>query len=185
LEERAPRAKRLKRDEALYELGRRYFSTRGPATPADFSMWSGLTITDSKKAAEMLKGELVSETMDGQTYWFPPTRAPINPKSPTAYFLPNYDESFIGFKDRSAFGSRIAHVTDKVLERALFVHIVVIDGQIVAGWRRDLKKDTAAIQMNVLAKLSAREEKAIAEAAGRYGQFLGLRVEWAEGWIGR
>ncbi len=183
LEERAPNAKRLPREEALYELARRYFTTRGPATPADFSMWSGLTVTDAKKAAEMLKSELVSAAIDGHTYWFPPTKPPTKPKTPGVYFLPNYDEFFIGFKDRSAFGTRIAHVTDKVLERALFVHIIVIDGQIVAGWRRDLKKDAALVQMNILADLAPAEEKAIALAAEKYGEFLGLDVELMRGWF--
>lgn len=41
LEERVPPAKALKREEALVELVRRYFASRGPATLHDFIWWSG------------------------------------------------------------------------------------------------------------------------------------------------
>src|SRR5215204_6450301 len=41
LEERVPSVKTINRVEALAELISRYFATRGPATLADFTMWSG------------------------------------------------------------------------------------------------------------------------------------------------
>ncbi|MEO8354883.1 MAG: winged helix DNA-binding domain-containing protein [Chloroflexota bacterium] len=104
LEERVPAAKVLTRDEALAELVTRYFQSYGPATLQDFGVWSGLTITDARLGIEMVKSKFVSNVIDGQTYWYKETK-PINrKKSLTAYLLPNYDEFFIGFKDRSAIG---------------------------------------------------------------------------------
>lgn len=46
LDERAPHARRLERDEALAELTRRYYTGHGPATVRDFVWWSGLTVVD-------------------------------------------------------------------------------------------------------------------------------------------
>src|SRR5581483_11815980 len=46
LDERAPKAKTLPREQALFELARRYFTSRGPATLQDFVWWSGLAMTD-------------------------------------------------------------------------------------------------------------------------------------------
>ena len=40
LEERAPSAKSLDREEALAELTRRYFNSRGPVTVKDYARWS-------------------------------------------------------------------------------------------------------------------------------------------------
>jgi len=40
LDERAPRARSLSHDDALVELSRRYFPSRGPATVQDFAKWS-------------------------------------------------------------------------------------------------------------------------------------------------
>ena len=52
LEERAPKVRAWKREEALAELTRRYFATRGPATLHDFTWWSGLTMAEAKKGIE-------------------------------------------------------------------------------------------------------------------------------------
>ena len=48
LDARAPRARALDRDEALAELAKRYFRSRGPATVQDFAKWSGLTVADAR-----------------------------------------------------------------------------------------------------------------------------------------
>nr|MDQ6908888.1 winged helix DNA-binding domain-containing protein [Chloroflexota bacterium] len=55
LDERAPPAETLARDEALAELTRRYMTSHGPATVQDFVWWSGLTMTDAKAGLEMVK----------------------------------------------------------------------------------------------------------------------------------
>lgn len=47
LDERAPHARSMTREEALAELTRRYFTGHGPATVRDFVWWSGLTTFDS------------------------------------------------------------------------------------------------------------------------------------------
>src|SRR6266852_6469726 len=52
LEERAPQARALERDEALAELTRRYFTSHGPATVQDFVWWSGLTTADARVGLE-------------------------------------------------------------------------------------------------------------------------------------
>ena len=49
LEERAPAARALNRDEALAEITQRYFRSHGPATLQDFVWWSGLTVEDAKR----------------------------------------------------------------------------------------------------------------------------------------
>src|SRR5690606_40093320 len=58
--------KTLPKDEALAELARRYFISRGPATLADFVNWSGLLISEARAGLESIKSELVEETIDGQ-----------------------------------------------------------------------------------------------------------------------
>ena len=47
LDERVP-PRELTRDEALAELTRRYFTSRGPAQVQDFAWWSGLTMADAR-----------------------------------------------------------------------------------------------------------------------------------------
>ena len=42
--------KTMERDEALAELTKRFFTSRGPATIYDFAWWSGLSVAMAKKA---------------------------------------------------------------------------------------------------------------------------------------
>jgi hypothetical protein len=178
LEERAPKVNPLSQDEALAELVKRYFTTRGPATLKDFTWWSGLTMADAKKGIEMVKSQFMSEVLNGQTYWFTgdTSLAASRESSPTAHLLPNYDEYFIGLKDRSAIGelARQSGLADN--SPALIAHIIILDGQIVGGWKRILKKDSLVVQLNLIANLTKVEKQAIAEAAEQYGKFLGLAV---------
>ena len=75
LEERAPKARALTNDEALAELTKRYFASHGPATLRDFVWWSGLTVKLAKSGLDMLGRAVVSETVNGVTYWsVPPAR---------------------------------------------------------------------------------------------------------------
>ncbi|HEX8922520.1 MAG TPA: winged helix DNA-binding domain-containing protein, partial [Pyrinomonadaceae bacterium] len=69
LEEWVAEARTLERDEALAELARRYFTSRGPATLQDFVWWSGLTTADARAGLEMAKPHLTKEIIKGQTYW--------------------------------------------------------------------------------------------------------------------
>ena len=177
LEERAPKVQALKREEALSEFMRRYFATRGPATLHDFTWWAGLTMADAKKGIETLQPDFVSEVIDEKTYWFDRSTEPVKEKSPTAHLLPNYDEYFIGLKDRSAYGALIGKFDLDANNPAFIAHIVILDGQIVGGWRRTLKKGAVQIEFTLVVDLTEKERQAVDKAVSRYGEFLQLPVE--------
>jgi len=177
VEERVPQVRAWTREEALAELTRRYFVTRGPATLHDFTWWSGLTMADAKKGIEMVKTEFVNEVLGDQSYWFANSVTPVIEKSPTAHLLPNYDEYFIGFKDRSAIGNVAKQAGIKGDDPSLIAHIIILDGQIVGGWRRTIKKDVVLIKLNLITKLTKAENQAVIAATEQYGKFLGLPAE--------
>ncbi len=58
LDERAPGARTLDRDQSLAEIVRRFFTSHGPATVRDFVWWSGLTVRDAQAGIEMVKPPL-------------------------------------------------------------------------------------------------------------------------------
>jgi hypothetical protein len=176
LEERVPSVKAWVREESLAELVARYFLTRGPATLQDFAWWSGLTLADARHGMDMVRPQFASRSIDGQTYWFPESELPVHEKSPTAYLLPNYDEFFIGLKDRSAIGKVIEKAGIQKNDAALLSNIVILNGQVVGGWRRTLEKDKVRVETSLLIKLSRKEEQAVAAAAAQLGKFLGLSV---------
>jgi winged helix DNA-binding protein len=178
LEERVPPAAALDRDEALLELARRYFATRSPATANDFAWWSGLTVADATKGIQMAGSTLEREIVDDQTYWLDASRQPRGKTPSAAHLLPNYDEYFIGFKDRSAIGQRLNSSDLVTGGDALTAHVIVVDGQLVGGWKRRLTKNAVIVDLTLLTRLTATEERAVASAAEAYGKFLGLPIEF-------
>ena len=177
LEERAPKVKLLGREEALAELTRRYFATRGLATLHDFTWWSGLTMAEAKEGMEAVKSQFVSEEIDGKTYWYDSSISPVREKSPTAHLLPNYDEYFIGFKDRSAIGEIVRQAGVSGDDPSFLANVITLDGQLVGGWKRTLKKNAIQVEFMLVVDLTKAQQRAVEEAASRYGEFLQLRVE--------
>ena len=135
LDQRAPNAKHLQKDEALAELSLRYFRSRGPATAKDFTWWSGLSPTDARRGIEIIKTQLESAVVDGQTYFFSPAIS-LKPKKKSAvHLLPAYDEYTVAYKDRSlvmdpAFEDRAGH--------GIFNPNIIANGQVKGSWRREL-----------------------------------------------
>lgn len=180
LDEWAPAAKRLGREEALAELAERYFESRGPATLRDFIWWSGLTTAEARAGLEAAQPRLVREVFDGQTYWLSPsaTPTPTNPDSPLAHLLPAYDEYTVAYKDRGAV-LRTSSASKVDAGAQLLNPTVVVDGEVVGTWKRVLKRESVVVTPSLFRKLSRTEKQAVAAAAERYGEFLGLRATLA------
>lgn len=173
LDEWAPPAKRLGRAEALAELAARYFTSRGPAALQDFVWWSGLTTADARAGLEAAKPRLVTEVFGGRTYWLSPSAPTAKDATPTAYLLPAFDEYTVAYKDRRAVlpPSKAPLVNNG---GGMLSPTVVVGGQVVGTWRRELKKESVVITPSLFAKLRQPERQAVAAAAQRYGEFLGL-----------
>ncbi len=177
LDERAPDARTLDRDEALAELTKRYFVSHGPATLKDYRWWSGLSLTDAQAGVETVKKHLSHETVDEQTYWFAPSDPSPEDRAQRVFLLPNFDEYVVGYTDRSAIFNS-SHV-DKLDAHAnpLFQHTIVVDGQIVGTWKRTLSKDSVWVKPVLFSPRTGSEERAVASASQRLATFLGLQLE--------
>lgn len=166
--------KTLPKDEALAELARRYFTSHGPATLADFTHWSGLLVSEARAGLESVKSELVEDVMNHQSYFFSPQRAP----SPTGslYLLPGFDEYVLGYRDRSAVLD--PQFADAICPggNGMFMSTIVSDGRIIGTWKRTLKKKSVEIALQPFRPLNAEEIEALSAAAAEYGVFLGLKA---------
>ena len=174
LDERVPPAKTVERDAALHELAIRFFATRGPATVDDFAWWSGLTKADAKRGAEAAGSTLDTATIGGRRYWFSPAARTTKPKSPVVRLLPNYDEYFVGLKDRTAMQTKLGTAGVEARLNALSGHLVTIDGQVVGGWTRTFKGKSVVVTLKPLTPLSEVEHRAIGREVDRFAMFLEL-----------
>jgi len=177
LEERVTRPAALDRDAALFELARRYFTTRGPATVDDFAWWSGLTKADAKRGVEAASAHLEHESIEGRSYWSSAAGRRARISSPLAHLLPNFDEYFIGLKDRSALATRLKSSGLKPRTTLLTGYFLAVNGQMVGGWRRTIVGRTVVVEPKPLVRLSEAERRAVEVAARKFGRFLGLPVQ--------
>lgn len=171
-DERVPASRALHRDEALAELTRRYFVSRGPAQVHDFAWWSGLPVADVRAGLAMVGSDLAQEVIDGKTYWFSSSVRALARAPRTAYLLPLYDEFLIAYKDRSAAIDRV--LWKWAARPDAFASVVVIDGRAVGMWKQTVVKDRLAIALSPFKPLGRADARAVADAASRYAGFLGL-----------
>ena len=174
LDERAPQAKTIHRDEALAELTRRYFASRGPAMIKDYLVWSSLTAGEGRKGLDMVKDQLEYEVVDGRTYWFAasPTRRP--PRFPVVDLLQGYDEYVMSYNESRDVMFTAGPANAHPLDRAAYYHALLLNGRLIGHWRHRLEKDRVVIETQLDRPLDATEIRAFAAAIERYGKFLGL-----------
>jgi hypothetical protein len=176
LDERAPQARKLEREDALAELSKRYFISHGPTTLEDYIWWSGLSSSDAKAGLGMVESQLDREAIDGRTYWFAASTPMSSINLPTTYLLPNFDEYLVGYTDRSAIFDKVHLQKLDARGSILANHTIVIDGKVAGIWRRTIKKNAVIIELSPFIPLTEAEERSVAAAADRYGDFLNLPV---------
>jgi hypothetical protein len=174
LDERAPHARSLPREEALAELTRRYFTGHGPATVRDFVWWSGLTMADARAGLAMCDTHLTREEIDGSAYWFSATSQPVAKPYERANLLPTFDEFLVGY---AGFGASRTEGWN-ISEVGAFAAMIVLRGRIVGSWRRTFKGRTIVMELTPFAPLAGAEYEAVTAAADRYGEFVGMPVTY-------
>jgi len=194
LEERAPNAPSMTTEEAIHELARRYFTTRGPATPHDFAWWSGLTIADARRGIASNAAALERVSLGGMDYWMGVDQTPPSRRG-SAHLLPNYDEYFIGHRDRSAIGARLRDVGSVMGGTVLVPNVIIVDGQLVGTWKRlgsgqrgarglarktPAEIDAMVVELRPTARLAAAEKRRLVSAAMEFGRFhaASTSVRW-------
>ena len=177
VDERVPPTMPLDRDEALLALAARYFASRSPATTHDFAWWSGLTVGDAQRAIAAAGPALERVEIEGKAYWIDPAcTAPVRTRRTLVHLLPNYDEYFIGFRDRSAIGERLRSLDLVTGGDALVAHVIAMNGQLVGGWRRAVTADSVVLRLQLLSPLTDRERAALRSAAEAHAEFSGLAL---------
>lgn len=158
--------------DALTELTRRYFTSHGPATLADFVWWSGLTAATAKVGLEGAKTSLLQEVIAGQVYWMPSTMTALKYAVCRVHLLPSFDEYLVAYKDRSAALGSLAFSQIVSAGNGIFKPVVVVDGQVAGTWKRTLKKDAVLVETSLLIPVTKDQQRAIEKEIETYRAFL-------------
>lgn len=156
LEERIPPVKTLSREDALAQFVQRYFTTRGPATLADFVYWSGLTMKDAREGAEALPSSFIKE----KELIYLPAALDKKEKIQHTFIMPDYDEYGMSYKDRTDIFNEGA--------RTFYTHMLIVDGKIAGTWK---KKDNDGLDMDIFTTLNKTQSTAVKKAVERYLAF--------------
>jgi len=173
--ERAPTQTVLEGDAALAELTRRYFASHGPATVKDFAWWSSLTLTQVRHGIALLGGELETVDVDGLRYLWSPATVDAAGATPAAQVLQAYDEYVIAYTESRAVANAAGLPLNPGDENTT-VHAVIVDGQLVALWRRHTRDAAIIATVRLLRPLTTRQRREIDAAFARYAAFAGVPV---------
>jgi hypothetical protein len=176
LQERVPNKKSFSRDESLFELAKRYFTSHCPATIQDFVWWSGLSAKEARRASESVKYSFVTETIDSEKYLFPNSSFIISFDRTSVHLLPAFDEFLISYKDRSASLS-FAYNKKAVSSNGIFYPVIVVNGQVTGLWKRFIKKNKVIIEPILFQQHNKKNRNMIEKSANSLGHFLNKEIE--------
>ena len=173
--ERVTAPRQLARGEALAELAIRYLAHHGPATERDLAYWASLTLTDARKGIAAVSDRLDRFDHDGRTYWHLAGDAPPDGQpEPRGHILQILDEIYRGYQD-SRWVLDTAGLVPRVRETA--TGMALVDGQLTAALRRTVGERQVRFTGTAYRELSGADRQFLADAAARYGEFLGLDAE--------
>lgn len=162
----------LPRNEALAELAVRYFGGHGPATLQDFAWWSGLDAAGAREALALAGRRLSREVAGDRVLWRADSPPAGKRGMAAAYLLPPFDESLVGYRDRTP----MLDPADAARVRHLLSPTIVVGGRVVGTWTRSLDGDSVLVRASIFDGGGRRPGAALAAAAERYGRFLGRRA---------
>ncbi len=180
LDERVPPSKPMKDDEALAELTRRYFNSRGPATLKDFATWWGLSLAQVKKSLATVVNDFNHIKIENTDYYFLSIPSDkfffkgISSKQ-NIHLLPLYDEYIMGYKDRSFYFNSKFKINSP--SSHTFDNTIIIDGQIAGTWRRMIQKSSIELEYNLFMALSKTDKKKFLFSVAQYSKFLEMPVK--------
>lgn len=154
-------------EEARAELVRRWLEAYGPGTPADVKWWTGLTLTQVKKALTTLGAEEVD--LDGvRGVVLPGDAEPTPPPSPWVAFLPGLDPTVMGWTAREWYlGGHGPALFDRTGNAG---PTIWSDGRVVGGWAQRADGEVA---YRLLEDVGAETETAVMKEAARLSAWLG------------
>jgi hypothetical protein len=158
---------RVPAEEARAELIRRWLGAYGPGTAADLKWWTGLTLTQVRKALDRIAAERVE--LDGEDgYVLAEDVEPVPDPGRWVALLPALDPTVMGWAGRDWYlGGHGPLLFDRNGNAG---PTVWCDGRVVGGWAQRADGEVA---YRLLEDVGAEAASAIAAEAARLTSWLG------------
>jgi hypothetical protein len=165
------------REEAEGRLLRLYLQAFGPATPADFALWTGITLTEARAIWNRERAGLVPVRVEG---WDAAVLkqdldelAQAELERPLVRLLPYFDTFLLGHKERDHLLAW-EHRPRVYRPQGWVAPVVLVDGRVAAIWEHDRQGDRLRLTVTKLGPVSRRVTADIGEEARDLGRFLGM-----------
>jgi hypothetical protein len=174
-----PKQKKMDADAARLALATRYLRAFGPAAYRDFSKWSGLPTSVTKKTFDTLADSLAAVKVDGESSVvlkddLAELQAATLDRSPT--LLPSFDTFLLAHQTKD-------HLVEPRFYKRVYRNqgwlspVVVLGGRIVAVWFLEERAKSFTVDVQPFATLDAKTRRGIAAEAEALSTFLGERCD--------
>lgn len=164
-------------EEAEDMLLHRYLQAFGPATVADFSMWSGISLTESRRIWARGQGDLVTVNVEGMETSI--LQEDLNKlaqakfENPQIRLLPYFDSFLLGHKQREHLVEE-QHRPKIYRPQGWIFPVVLVDGRVTAVWEQARVGNRLQVKVTKFEPLSRHVVHGMQEEAQDLGRFLGI-----------
>jgi len=166
----------VSQEEAERMLLQRYLRAFGPATIADFAMWTGITLTDAREIWAREQPHFATVNVEGWTATV--LRKDIEGlvqakfERPLVRLLPYFDSFLLGYGDRKHLLA-MEHHQRVYRPQGWIAPVVLVDGRVAAVWEHALERNRLRVTVTKLGPLSRLISVGILGEARNLGRFLG------------
>ncbi len=172
LEDWVGRAKSPPREESLAELALRYLRAYGPATPEDFSAWSGLPLMEARTGWKLLVSDIVEVRIAGTIAWISSSAAPASaPEAGLLRLLPAFDAFLLGYRNRDLFLPP-AHAARVQAGGGIIHPSLLHGGRIIGTWHYERGGMEPVLKVEPFQPFPDELQPALGEEASDVGRFL-------------
>jgi hypothetical protein len=169
----------LPQEAAHAELALRYLKAYGPATPEDQVAWSGMPISKTRAAWQLITDQLVEVQIAGHPAWMlktqaawldePPAHAPV------VRLLPSFDTYLLGYQKRDFVVP--PQYAKRVNAGGGMLHpTLLVDGRAIGTWKSKRQKNQLAILVEPFNHLPPELHRGLEAEIIDLSRFLGLET---------
>jgi hypothetical protein len=175
--DRVPEGPSMPREEAMAELARRYFLSRGPATLRDFARWSSLTLAEATAGLSAVRSGFEHRDIEGRAYYFAARSTRRSPAPPRIDLIQAYDECIMSYSEsKDVLRSDVATRHSPNLN--IYLHAVLLNGRLVGHWKTVFDRKSLTVHAALYRDLNRDERAAMDDATARLSRYFGVDGRW-------